>query len=296
MQTFAGKGKRNFKKKRDLPSLQYSRNGFSIKDGRLKVKGALIPVVWHRELPSVPSSVRVLQDSLGHWYASFVVEVDDVALPALDSGIGIDWGVATIATTTDPDHDFVSPEYAKTSAVKLAKYQRRMARRKPKPGQKASKGYVTAKKDAAKLHKKIARQRQHTSRQWARKIVASHQIIGVEGFRTKFLFHTTMARKAADNAVGQAKRELLTCAKRAGRNVVIVPPAYTTMTCSSCWSINKTALPLTQRIFTCETCHYTADRDRNAAKVILAQAERLLANVETIRHVTLPPGELQRAR
>ncbi len=49
MQTFAGKGKRNFKKKRELPSLQYSRNGFSIKDGRLKVKGALIPVVWHRD-------------------------------------------------------------------------------------------------------------------------------------------------------------------------------------------------------------------------------------------------------
>ncbi len=297
MQTFAGKGKRNFKKKRDLPSLQYSRNGFSIKNGRLRLAGGVsIPVVWHRELPSVPSSVRVLQDSLGHWYASFVVEIDDVALPALDNGIGIDWGVATIATTTDPEHDFVSPEYAKTSAVKLAKYQRRMARRKPKPGQKASKGYVTAKKDAAKLHKKIARQRQHTSRQWARKIVASHQLIAVEGFRTKFLFHTTMSRKAADNAVGQAKRELLTYAKRAGRNVVIVPPAYTTMTCSSCWSINKTALPLTQRIFTCETCHYTADRDRNAAKVILAQAERLLANVETIRHATPPSGELQRAR
>ncbi len=295
MQTFAGKGKRNFKKKRDLPSLQYSRNGFSIKDGRLKVKGALIPVVWHRELPSAPSSVRVLQDSLGHWYASFVVEVNDVALPPLDNGIGIDWGVASIATTTDPDHDYASPEYAKAAATKLAKYQHRMARRKPKPGQKASNGYRAAKKDAAKLHKKVARQRQHTSRQWARGIVARHQLIAVEGFRTKFLFHTTMARKAADNAVGQAKRELLSCAQRAHRTVVIVPPAYTTMTCSSCWSINKTALPLTQRIFTCETCHYTADRDRNAAKVILAQAESRLANVETIRHATPPPGELQRA-
>ncbi len=296
MQTFAGKGKRNFKKKRDLPSLGYSTNGFSIKNGRLRLaKGILIPVVWHRELPSAPSSVRVIQDSLGHWYASFVVEVNDATLPALDNGIGIDWGVATIATTTDPEHDYASPGFAKASAAKLAKYQRRMARRKPKPGAKASKGYATAKHDAAKLHKKVARQRQHTSRQWARAIVANHQLIAVEGFRTKFLFHTRMARKAADNAVGQAKRELITCAKRAHRTVVIVPPAYTTMTCSSCWSINKTALPLKQRIFTCETCHYTADRDRNAAKVILAQAESRLANVETIRHATLTPGELKRA-
>ncbi len=291
MQTFAGKGKRNLKKKRDLPSLQYSRNGFSIKDGRLRLAGGtLIPVVWHRELPSVPSSVRVLQDSVGHWYASFVVEVDDVALPAANTNIGIDWGVASIATTTNPEHDFVSPEYAKTSAAKLAKYQRRMARRKPQPGAKASNGYTTAKRDTAKLHKKVARQRLHTTRAWARGIVASHQLIAVEGFRTKFLFHTRMARKAADNAVGQAKRELISCAKRAHRTVVIVPPAYTTMTCSSCQSINKTALPLTERIFTCETCHYTADRDRNAAKVILAQAESRLANAETIRHATLPFG------
>ncbi len=57
-----------------------------------------------------------------------------------------------------------------------------------------------------------------------------------------------------------------------------------------------TALPLTQRIFTCESCGYTDGRDRNAAKVILAQAQSRLANVETIRHATLPPGELQRAR
>jgi len=295
MQTFAGKGKRNFKKKRELPSLQYSRNGFSIRNGRLKIKGASIPVVWHRELPSTPSSVRIIQDSLGHWYASFVVEVSDEALPILGNGIGIDWGVATIATTTDPDYDFESPGFAKASAVKLAKYQRRMARRKPKPGQKASKGYARAKHDAAKLHKKIARQRQHTTRQWARGVVANHQLIAVEGFRTKFLFQTTMARSAADNAVGQAKRELISYAQRAGRNVVIVPPAYTTMTCSQCAAINKQRLALSERIFTCETCNYTAGRDRNAAKTILVQAENNLANVETIRHATPPSGELLRA-
>jgi putative transposase len=296
MQTFAGKGKRNFKKKRELPSLQYSRNGFSIKDGRLRLAGGiLIPVVWHRELPSIPSSVRVVQDSLGHWYASFVVEVEETFLPEADANIGIDWGVATIATTTDSAYDFESPQFAKASAAKLAKYQRRMARRKPAPGKKASNGYKTAKRDAAKLHKKVARQRQHTTRQWARNVVANHQLIAVEGFRTKFLFQTTMARKAADNAVGQAKRELITYAQRAGRKVVIVPPAYTTMTCSSCRSRNKTRIPLSERIFTCETCNYTAGRDRNAAKTILVQAENNLTNVETIRHATTPQGDLLRA-
>ncbi len=232
MRTFAGKGRRNFKHaKKTLPSLEYTRNGFSIKDGRLRLAGGhLIPVVWSRELPSEPSSVRVIRERLGHWYASFVVRVDEEPLAVVAGAVGIDWGVSTIATGSQPEYDFQAPEYAKTAAGKLAKYQRRMARRKPTPGKTGSKGYKPAKKQTAKLHKKVARQRQHTTRQWARKVVAGNQVIAVENFRTKFLFQTTMARKAADNAVGQAKRELISYAQRAGRTVVIVPPAGATMT------------------------------------------------------------------
>ncbi len=297
MQTFAGKGRRAFKSaKKALPSLEYTRNGFSIKDGRLRLAGGhLIPVVWSRELPSEPSSVRVIRDSLGHWYASFVVRVDDVALPEVDGVVGIDWGVSTIATASQPEYDFQAPEYAKTAAAKLAKYQRRMARRTPKPGKTGSNGYESAKKQTAVVHKKVARQRQHTMRQWARKVVAGNQVIAVENFRTKFLFQSMMARKAADNAVGQAKRELISYAQRAGRTVVIVPPAYTTMTCSSCSARAKQRLELSERVFVCEFCGYTDGRDRNAAKVILAQVGFHLASAETVRHSAIPSGELQRA-
>ncbi len=290
---------RNLKSaKKTRPSLQYTRSGFRIKNGRLRLAGGIsVPVVWSRELPSEPSSVRVFQDSLGHWYASFVVRVDDDPLPEVDGAVGIDWGVSTIATASDPEFDFEAPEYAKAAAGKLAKYQRRMARRKPKPGEKASRGYKAAKKQTAVVHKKVARQRQHTSRQWARRVVAAHQVIAVEAFRTKFLFQSTMARKAADNAVGTAKRELISYAQRAGRTVVIVPPAYTTMTCSQCWSRAKTALPLSQRTFECASCGYTDGRDRNAAKTILATAGRdpagsLRADVDAVRQQTVALGPL----
>ncbi len=302
LRTFAGKGRRSFKHaKKAMPSLEYTRNGFSLKDRRLRLAGGwLIPVVWARELGSEPSSVRVYQDSLGHWYASFVVRVTDRPLPELDSAVGIDWGVSTIATASQPEFDFAAPEYAKAAAKKLAAYQRRMARRKPKPGKRGSHGYKTAKHQAAKLHKKVARQRQHTSRQWARRVVAGNQLIAVEDFRTKFLFQSTMARKAADNAVGHAKRELISYASRAGRTVVIVPPAYTTMTCSSCFARAKQRLPLSQRTFVCASCGYTAGRDRNAARTILATAGRdparsLRGDVDAVRHSVLPSGQLRRA-
>ena len=287
MITFSGKGKRNFKKKRQRPSLGYSRNGFRIKDGRLKVKGAIIPVVWHRQLPSEPSSLRIYQDALGEWYASFVVRVTDLPLPEVDGAVGIDWGVSMIATASDSEYDFESPQFTKTAAEQLAKYQQRMARRKPKPGQLSSKGYQAAKKQTARLHKKVARQRQHAAQQWARKVVAGNQLIAVEDFKSKFLGKTRMARKAADNAVGQTKSELIQYALRAGREVAIVPAAYTTMTCSNCLTKAKQRLPLSKRIFLCHFCGFTADRDRNAARVILDTAEKTRASAEIIRQAEL---------
>ena len=62
-----GKGRRKFKSgKRSLPSLNYTRRGFVVKGARLCLAGGLsIPVVWSRELPSEPSSVRVYRDSIG---------------------------------------------------------------------------------------------------------------------------------------------------------------------------------------------------------------------------------------
>ena len=292
--TFNAKTARKRKsKKRDLPSIAYSVNGFSIKSGRLCVaKCHPIPVVWHRDLPSVPSSVRVYRDSVGDWYASFVVTVEDEQLPATGNSVGIDWGVATVAMADTAEFDLPAPNHGKRAAAALAKYQRRMARRTPKPGHAGSKGYRKAKRDTAKVHKKVARQRVHTARVWANNVVANNDVIAVEDFKPKFLGKSTMARKAADNAIGATKTELISRAQRAGRTVVIVPPAYTTMTCSSCGTRAKDRLRLSQRVFVCTSCGLIEGRDRNAAKTILAQGETLLASAETVRQGLLPSGEL----
>ena len=42
MRTFHGMGRRNFKSKHEKPSLQYTRNGFSLRDGRLCLAGRLV--------------------------------------------------------------------------------------------------------------------------------------------------------------------------------------------------------------------------------------------------------------
>lgn len=130
-------GMPQWKKKREtLPTLNYTRRGFRLKDGKLHLAGGIaLTVVWSRDLPADPSSVRVYQDSLGHWYASFVVPAEVQPLPETGRVIGIDWGVKETATATSDAHDLAHARHGRKAKEKLTRYDRMMARRKPKRGE-----------------------------------------------------------------------------------------------------------------------------------------------------------------
>ncbi|MFG2842388.1 RNA-guided endonuclease InsQ/TnpB family protein [Kitasatospora sp. NPDC048296] len=262
------------KRKREArASLNYTRRGFRIKDGCLHLAGGIVvTVVWSRDLPGDPSSVRVYQDAIGHWYASFVVPAAVEPLPVTGRVIGIDWGVKEIATTTSDAHDLPHPQHGKSVARKLAHYQRQMARRLQPKGKAQTKGYRKARRQAAKLQRKVANQRRDTARKWAKSVVRDHDALAVEDFRPTFLVRTTMARKAADAAIGATKTALIEQARKHGRAVHLVNPAHTTMDCAHCGARAKHRLPLSERIYTCTACGVSSPRDKNSARVMLVRA------------------------
>lgn len=268
-------------------TLNYTRRGFRLKGGRLHLAGGIVvSVVWSRELPAEPSSVRVYQDSLGHWYASFVVPAQVQPLPANGRVLGVDWGVRETATTTSDAHDLPHPSHGGKARVRLARYDRMMARRRPKKGTAASRGYRAAKKLRGKAYKKVARQRADTGRKWAKRVVRDHDVVAVEDFRPKFLARSTMARKAADAAIGATKAALIEMGRKHGRDIRLVHPAYTTMDCAQCGARAKHALPLGERTHTCTACGTTAPRDKNSARVMLVRAGLNPAGADGGR----PPG------
>ncbi|MGI5519207.1 RNA-guided endonuclease InsQ/TnpB family protein [Streptomyces sp. CA-106131] len=283
-------GMPRFKRKRDSrPSLNYTRRGFRLKEGRLHLAGQIVlSVVWSRALPADPSSVRVYQDTLGHWYASFVAPAQVEPLVETGYVLGVDWGVKETATTTDDAYDLPHAEHGKRSAQRLAKYQRMMARRRRPKGQRASTGYRKAQAQAAKLHRKIARQREDTGRKWAKAVMRDHDGVAVEDFRPKFLAKTTMARKAADAAIAATKRALIEMGRKHARDVRLVHPAHTTMDCATCGARTKHALPLSMRTYACTVCGAVSPRDKNSARVMLVRAGWNPDGVEGVR----PPEPL----
>ncbi|MFE2551988.1 RNA-guided endonuclease InsQ/TnpB family protein [Streptomyces sp. NPDC059355] len=278
-------GMPRIKRKREAaPSLNYTRRGFSVRDGRLHLAGGiLLTVVWSRDLPSDPTSVRVYRDSLGHWYASFVVTAHTQPLPETGAVIGVDWGVKETATTTSDAHDLRHAEHGKTSAARLARYQRMMARRATPKNRPDTAGYREARRAAAKVSKKIARQRQDTGRKWAKTIVRDFDQIAVEDFRPRFLAKSSMARKSADAAIGATKTALIEQARKHGRKLRLVHPAHTTMDCARCGARTKHALPLSERTYTCTACGISSPRDKNSARVMLVRAGLNPASADLVR-------------
>ena len=72
-----------FRRKHRRQSIRLTRNGFSLRGPRLYVaKVGEIRVRWSRPLPSPPSSVTVIREPDGRYYASFVVDRQPAPLPA----------------------------------------------------------------------------------------------------------------------------------------------------------------------------------------------------------------------
>jgi len=63
-------------------AIRFTRNGFAVRgNGKLSVaKVGQLKVAWSRLLPSIPSSVTVVKDAAGRYFASFVVDADDQPL------------------------------------------------------------------------------------------------------------------------------------------------------------------------------------------------------------------------
>jgi transposase len=73
-----------------------------LSNGKLRLpKIGDVPVRWSRPLPSEPSSVIVIMDSAGRYFASFVLEATPAALPATGSTVGIDLGLSHFAVLSD---------------------------------------------------------------------------------------------------------------------------------------------------------------------------------------------------
>ena len=274
-------GRPRFKSRKDRrQSFRLTRNGFSLHgNGRLFVaKVGEVRVRWSRELPSEPSSVTIIREPDGHYYASFVVEVAAHPLPVTDREGGVDVGLArlaTIATTDGQRVDVANPRHLGRKLRKLRRLEREKSRR-----QKGSANRGKTRRKVAITHNEVAQARRDYHHKQALALVRENQVIHVEDLNIAGMVkNRRLARAISDAGWGQFVKIIAEKADHYGRSVHTVSKwLASSKTCSDCGH-RLSELPLHVRRWQCPSCQAVHDRDHNAAKVILAagRAERLNA-------------------
>ncbi|MGX6510505.1 RNA-guided endonuclease InsQ/TnpB family protein [Rhodococcus sp. SJ-2] len=262
-----------FRSRKDTrQAIRLTRNGFSIRGNRKLyiAKVGEVKVAWSRDLPSEPSSVSIIKDSAGRYFASFVVETTDVPLPESDAEVGIDLGLTTFAVLSD-GKTITSPKFLRRAERTLRKAQQALSRK-----QKGSNNRAKARVRVAKAHAKVADARKDWAHKNSTAIIRENQAVFVEDLCVTGLARTRLAKSVHDAGWGMFTRMVEEKAARYGRTFVKVDRFYpSSQLCSTC-GVQDGPKPLSVREWQCAACGAVHDRDLNAAKNILAagRAER----------------------
>ncbi|MFD7708420.1 RNA-guided endonuclease InsQ/TnpB family protein [Streptomyces sp. NPDC059786] len=246
--------------------------------GRLALpKVGDVRVKWSRALPAVPSSVTVILDAAGRYFASFVVDTHSATdrtrweAPDPDRAIGIDLGLAHFAVLSDGTK-IDSPRFLRRAEKKLKKTQRELSRKR-----KGSKNRAKARLKVARAHAAVADARKEFHHQVSTQLIRENQAVAVEDLAVLGLARTQLAKSVHDAGWAQFLAMLEYKAQRYGRTFVKVGRFEpTSQMCSACGHRDGPK-PLHVRQWTCPACDTVHDRDHNAA-INVKQAAGLAAS------------------
>ncbi|GAA3370322.1 RNA-guided endonuclease TnpB family protein [Streptomyces sannanensis] len=243
-------------------------------DGKLRLpKIGGLKVKWTRDLPSEPSSVTLVKDRSGRYWASFVVETDPAAdiLSPTDGDQGIDLGLTRFAVLADGSH-IASPKYLRRAEKKLKKRQRELSRKK-----KGSSNRDKARIRVARAHAAVADARRNFHHQWSHKLTSENQAVFTETLNVCGLARTRLAKSVHDAGWAQFVMFCEYKAIRRGRSFAKVARGFpSSQICSACGHRDGPK-PLHVRQWTCPNCGTRHDRDFNAGKNVRYEGRRILA-------------------
>lgn len=271
-----GIGFPRFKKGNQWHSIQlrqYSKDCYVHEDKKHLIvpakMGKSLKIKMHRPLEGTPKTVHLVLRADDHWYALIVCEneprTEHEPTTCNHPDIGIDVGLKSFLTDSE-GNTIENPRFYRTSQRTLRRKQRVMCRRK-----KGSHRRRKAAKNTAKTHLKINRQRRDHHFKTAKPYAEGYQRIVVEDLVITNMVKNHHLSKSILDAGWGAFLDILTAkAVSAGHEVIRVKPHFTSQKCFKCGEIVQKSLSVRTHI--CPFCGYVADRDKNAAQNILAQA------------------------
>jgi putative transposase len=218
------------------------------------------------------------------WYVIVIADSVSVSLPPTGRNVGVDVGIARFLTTSDGG-TVGNPRFLKSASDDLADLQHRRAACK-----RGSGNSKRLKRQIARLHRQVTNRRRDFHHKTANALVVDYDVIAVEDLNIKNMTRrakpkpdpntpgaflpnggaakTGLNRSIADVGWNQFLGILTAKAAWAGRQVIPVNPAYTSIDCHRC---GRRCTRPQQDTVVCPV-HGPLDADRNGAINIYTRA------------------------
>ncbi|MDE1824119.1 MAG: transposase [Candidatus Micrarchaeota archaeon] len=269
------KGKHNGKKqkvgfprfRKFTSSLTYPQSGFKIERKRVELsKIGRINFVNHRETEGMVKTLTVKKTKSQEWYVTIAVEKENPTRFSNEKEmVGIDLGINNYATLSDR---------TVKQNIKITGKQRNRMRRLQQGISRKTKGSRNRKKAIYRFSKyaeHISRLREDSLHKLSHNLVNSYSFIAYEELDVAGMVRNhRLAKAISESSWGNFTQLLQYKAESAGCVAVGVNPQNTSKTCSGCGNLQE--MPLSERIFNCEKCGMSKDRDLNASINILKRA------------------------
>lgn len=233
------------------------------------------------------------------WFVSLAVERERelvLAKPVETTTaiVGVDLGLNAAAVVHDGRAAWVV-EPNRPLRRNLARLRRldRLVSRK----QKGSRNRQKAELRRARLHYRISCQRADSLHKFSSKLTRAKSVIVLEDLYVAGMKRNrSLSLSITDAGMGELRRQLVYKSDWYGARLVFADRFFpSSKTCSGCTAVKET-LDLAERVFACEVCGISLDRDENAAANLRAYGIKVVRELgidplpEGLREVT-PVGE-----
>lgn len=229
-------------------------------------------------------------DSTNRWYISFQVEANVDDFEKTNKTVGLDLGLTDLVIGSDgfKSGRFLVPELENEIKSKQRVYSKRKHYANVKIAMDKNMKVINprtlldfmnvekARVTKAKSQKRLANKRKDFLHKLSTELVKTYDVIVIEDLNSKNMMKNHKLAKAIGNASWYDFRTMLEYkCKWYGKQLIVVPPHYTSQECSNCHH-NSGEKTLDIREWTCNNCGIHHDRDINAATNILAKGLKTL--------------------
>jgi putative transposase len=258
----------SFKKKSNKQSYRLPNQKFKLINNKIQLeKIGKVKIVIDREIPinSNYMSVTISMNCSGQYFVSILVEQEANKLPKTNKTVGLDVGLKEFATLSD-GLTIQNPRYFRESQTKLAKIQKYHSRK-----QKGSNRRKKSRKKIARLHQKISNQRDWFLHVHSTYLVRNYDTICIEDLNVSgMLKNHKLAKSISDVSFSKFFNLLEYKCVWYGKELIKIGRFQpSSKMCSKCGNVKK-ELKLSDRVYVCDVCGHTEDRDLNASKNIKA--------------------------